>query len=47
MPVLLLVIGILIGALVGVLWERSRRMAVTAEALDHSSNRLLALAGSR
>lgn len=47
MPVLLLVIGLAIGALLGVLWERSRRMAVTAEALDHSSNRLLALAGSQ
>lgn len=47
MPVLLLVIGLAIGALLGVLWERSRRMAVTSEALDHSSNRLLALAGSQ
>jgi DNA recombination protein RmuC len=47
MPVLLLLIGLAIGALLGVLWERSRRMAVTTEALDHSSERLLALAGSQ
>lgn len=47
MPVLLLVIGIAIGVLIGLLWERSRRMAVTAESLDHASNKLLALAGNQ
>ena len=47
MPVLLLVIGIAFGALLGVLWERSRRLAVNSQALDHSADRLLALAGSQ
>ncbi|WP_344663664.1 DNA recombination protein RmuC [Catenulispora yoronensis] len=47
MPVLLLVIGIAFGALLGVLWERSRRLAVSSEAMDHSADRLLALAGAQ
>jgi DNA recombination protein RmuC len=47
MPVLLMVIGLVLGALLGIFWERSRRMAVTADSLDHSTNRLLALAGSQ
>ncbi|OLE20935.1 MAG: DNA recombinase [Catenulispora sp. 13_1_20CM_3_70_7] len=47
MPVLLLVIGIAFGVLLGVLWERSRRLTVNAQALDHSADRLLALAGAQ
>ena len=47
MPVLLLVIGIAIGALIGVLWERSRRLAADGQALDASADRLLALAGAQ
>ncbi|NUP46759.1 MAG: DNA recombination protein RmuC [Catenulispora sp.] len=47
MPVLLLVFGIAIGALIGVLWERSRRLAVSSQALDGSADRLLALAGAQ
>ena len=39
MPVLLLVIGIALGALLGVLWERSRRLAVDTQALDQSADR--------
>ncbi|WP_228560166.1 DNA recombination protein RmuC [Catenulispora pinisilvae] len=47
MPVLLLVIGIAFGVLLGVLWERSRRLTMNSQALDQSADRLLALAGSQ
>ncbi len=40
----MLLIGLALGLVVGVLWERGRRSAPSAEALDRSTERLLGLA---